>query len=135
MRRTRPRPLHRAPRPAPPPDPDDPVQATVLHKTEQLREAQKAGHLDPAWDWDPVDILMFVNQLATSWAGQTDLLPADQEQRISFAAARRTAIAAAVQRLFPPWRLATKIRRTGRSRLRRTSGANPGGLGQGGDSR
>ncbi|MGW6356601.1 hypothetical protein ACWFR5_15700 [Streptomyces sp. NPDC055092] len=33
-----------------PPDPDDPIQATVLHKTERLRAAQKAGHLAPAWD-------------------------------------------------------------------------------------
>ncbi|MEW2288856.1 hypothetical protein [Streptomyces sp. NPDC047841] len=32
------------------PDPDDSVRATVLHKTEQLREGQQAGHLDPAWD-------------------------------------------------------------------------------------
>ncbi|MEV6104188.1 TetR family transcriptional regulator [Streptomyces sp. NPDC051940] len=82
-----------------PPDPDDPIQATVLHKTEQLREAQKAGHLDPAWD--PVDILMFVNQLAMSWAGQTDLLPTDEKRRTSFLTARREAIVTAVQRLFP----------------------------------
>ncbi|MER8039812.1 TetR family transcriptional regulator [Streptomyces hydrogenans] len=82
-----------------PPDPDDPIQAAVLHKTEQLREAQKAGHLDPAWD--PVDILMFVNQLAMSWAGQADLLPPGQKERTAFLTARRAAIVTAVQRLFP----------------------------------
>ncbi|MFJ4809338.1 TetR family transcriptional regulator [Streptomyces longwoodensis] len=82
-----------------PVDPDDPIQATVRRKTEQLRKAQEAGHLDASWD--PADILMFVNQLAQSWAGQSDLLPADEETRASFLAARRAAIVAAVQRLFP----------------------------------
>ncbi|MER7681427.1 TetR family transcriptional regulator [Streptomyces sp. NPDC096934] len=82
-----------------PPDIDDPIQATVDHKTEQLRAAQVAGHLDPVWS--PVDILMFVSQLAMAWAGQTDLLPADEEQRVAFLGARRAAIVAAVQRLFP----------------------------------
>ncbi|MFI6359502.1 TetR family transcriptional regulator [Streptomyces sp. NPDC050743] len=82
-----------------PVDPDDPIQATVRRKTEQLRNAQKAGHLDATWD--PADILMFVNQLAQSWAGQSDLMPADEEERASFPAARRAAIVAAVQRLFP----------------------------------
>lgn len=81
------------------PDPDGPVQATVRHKTGQLRDAQKAGYLDPAWD--PADILVFVNQLAMSWAGQTDLLPADEEARSTFLADRRAAIVGAVQRLFP----------------------------------
>nr|WP_275408654.1 hypothetical protein [Streptomyces sp. SID9124] len=76
-----------------------PFQATVLHKTDQLREAQKTGHLAP--EWDPVDILMFVNQLAMSWAGRGDLLPAGEQERAAFLAARRTAIVAAVQRLFP----------------------------------
>ncbi|MFE4700829.1 TetR family transcriptional regulator [Streptomyces sp. NPDC056738] len=79
--------------------PDDPIQTTVRHKTEQLRTAQKAGHLDPAWD--PADILVFVNQLAMSWAGQTDLMPADEIERLRFLYARRAAIVAAVQRLFP----------------------------------
>ncbi|MFC9328440.1 TetR family transcriptional regulator [Kitasatospora sp. NPDC057015] len=79
--------------------PDDPLQATVRHKTGQLRDAQRAGRLDPAWD--PADVLVFVNQLAMSWVGQADLLPADEEARASFLAARRAAIVAAVQRLFP----------------------------------
>jgi AcrR family transcriptional regulator len=84
---------------ATPPRPDDPVQATVRYKIEQLRAAQVAGHLDPAWD--PGDILMFVNQLAMSWVGQSDLMPADDEERAAFRSARRAAIVAAVQRLFP----------------------------------
>ncbi|MEV6197153.1 hypothetical protein AB0M19_32695 [Streptomyces sp. NPDC051920] len=79
--------------------PDDPIQITVRHKTEQLRTAQKAGHLDPVWD--PADILMFVNQLAMSWVGQPDLVPGDEIERAHFLSARRAAIVAAVQRLFP----------------------------------
>ncbi|MFJ3667457.1 TetR family transcriptional regulator [Streptomyces sp. NPDC090106] len=79
--------------------PDDPIRATVARKTAQLRDAQRAGHLDPAWD--PADILMFVNQLAMAWAGQTDLLPTGRDERTTFLAARRAAIVAAVQRLFP----------------------------------
>ncbi|MGW0855541.1 TetR family transcriptional regulator [Streptomyces sp. NPDC002690] len=82
-----------------PPEPDDPMQATVRHKTGQLRAAQEAGHLDPVWD--PADILMFVNQLAMSWVGQPDLTPTDPDERAAFLAARRAAIVAAVQRLFP----------------------------------
>lgn len=80
-------------------DPNDPIQLAVLHKTGQLRRAQQAGRLDPAWD--PVDILMFVNQLAMSWAGQDDLLPRGEKLRTPFLLARRAAIVAAVQRLFP----------------------------------
>jgi AcrR family transcriptional regulator len=80
-------------------DPGDPIQVTMHRKTEQLRQAQKAGQLDPVWD--PADILVFVNQLATSWVGQSDLLPTAEDARASFLAARRAAIVAAVQRLFP----------------------------------
>lgn len=43
---------------------------------------------------------MFVSQIATSWAGQTGLGP-DGKDRDAFLAARRAAIVAAVQRLFP----------------------------------
>lgn len=78
---------------------DDPIQATLRHKTEQLRTAQQAGLLDPAWD--PADILMFVNQLAMSWVAQSDLVPANHEERAAFLLARRAAIVAAVERLFP----------------------------------
>ncbi|MDT0323555.1 TetR family transcriptional regulator [Streptomyces millisiae] len=78
--------------------PGDPLRESVRRKIEQLRQAQDAGHLDPAWD--PEDILVFVSQLATSWAGQTSLTPIGEE-RDAFLAARRTAIVTAVQRLFP----------------------------------
>jgi AcrR family transcriptional regulator len=78
--------------------PDDPFQQSLRHKIGQLRKAQEAGQLDPAWD--PTDILVFVSQIATSWVLQTDLAPAGEE-RDAFMAARRAAIVAAVQRLFP----------------------------------
>lgn len=84
--------------------PDDPVQESLRHKIEQLRTAQDAGHLDPAWE--PEDILVFVSQLATSWASQTGLVPIG-EDRDAFLAARRAAIVAAVQRLFPATASAT----------------------------
>jgi AcrR family transcriptional regulator len=78
--------------------PDDPFQASIRHKIGRIREAQQAGHLDPAWA--PEDILVFVSQLATSWSNQTDVV-ADSADRDAFLAARRAAIVAAVQRLFP----------------------------------
>lgn len=80
------------------PGADDPVHASVRHKVEQLRAAQHDGLLDAGWD--PLDILVFVNQLATSWVDQADLYPAAGD-RDAFLAARRAAIVAAVQRLFP----------------------------------
>ncbi|GIG02060.1 TetR family transcriptional regulator [Catellatospora citrea] len=85
---------------AAPSDPDDPTQAAVFHKIDQLREAQKAGQLDPAWD--PVDVLALVNQIATAWSNQPELHPIAAEQaRDPNAAARRAAVVDAVQRLFP----------------------------------
>ncbi|GAA4929611.1 AcrR family transcriptional regulator [Nonomuraea thailandensis] len=78
--------------------PGDPVRQSMLRKTEKLRQAQEAGHLDPSWA--PEDILMFTSQVATSWVLQADLVPAGQE-REAFIAARRAAIVAAVQRMFP----------------------------------
>lgn len=77
--------------------PDDPIQKSLRGKVQQLRKAQAAGLLDSTWD--PVDILMFVNQIAMSWAGQADLVPADDRE--AFLAGRRAAIVEAVQRLFP----------------------------------
>jgi hypothetical protein len=79
---------------------DDATRETVRRKVDQLREAQEAGYLDPSWD--PIDILVFVNQIAMSWAGQLDLVQAAADQvRDPSLAARRAAIVAAVQRLFP----------------------------------
>ncbi|MGW3949417.1 TetR family transcriptional regulator [Streptomyces sp. NPDC004752] len=81
-------------------DAGDPTLESVRRKVGQLREAQEAGHLDPAWD--PIDILVFVNQIAMSWAGQLDLVQAVADHvRDPSLAARRTAVVAAVQRLFP----------------------------------
>ncbi|MFC8455005.1 TetR family transcriptional regulator [Kitasatospora sp. NPDC057223] len=79
--------------------PDDAIQQSAARKIGQLREAQQAGRLDAGWD--PVDILVLVNQIAMAWAAQPDLLPPDHEERAAFLAARRAAIVAAVGRLFP----------------------------------
>ncbi|MFC9457096.1 TetR family transcriptional regulator [Streptomyces sp. NPDC056983] len=79
---------------------DDPFRQVMAHKTEQLRAAQAAGHLDSGWD--PLDVLVLVNQIATAWAGQPDLTAgAPPQERAAYLAARRAAIVAAVKRLFP----------------------------------
>ncbi|MEU1207991.1 TetR family transcriptional regulator [Nocardia sp. NPDC005825] len=78
--------------------PDNATRDIVSRKTDQLRHAQRQGHLDSSWD--PLDILMFVNQLAMAWADQPEL-PTGAEARAAFLAARRAAITAAVGRLFP----------------------------------
>ncbi|MER6558997.1 TetR family transcriptional regulator [Streptomyces sp. NPDC001027] len=79
---------------------DDPVRQTLVHKAEQLRAAQKAGGLDP--DWDPLDVLVIVNQIATSWANQPGLaVEIPQQDSADYLAARRAAIVSAVQRIFP----------------------------------
>ena len=80
-------------------DQDNPLQASIRHKIEQIRRAQQAGHLDPLWD--PADILTVVTQISTSWAGQADRAPAADEDRETLASARRAVVVAAVQRLFP----------------------------------
>ncbi|MFE9623633.1 hypothetical protein [Streptomyces sp. NPDC006527] len=50
----------------------------------------------------PIDFHVFVDQIAMSWAGQLDLVHAAADQvRNPSVAARRAAIVAAVQRLFP----------------------------------
>lgn len=80
------------------PTSEDPFHIVAEGKVEQLRRAQESGVLDP--EWDPRDILVFVSQLATSWAEQADLIPAGQAREV-FLASRRHAIEAAVRRLFP----------------------------------
>lgn len=75
--------------------PDDAVRETMGRKIEQLRAAQEAGHLDQ--DWDPLDVLVLIHQIATAWTTQPDLAPTGDE----FMAARRAAVVKAVQRLFP----------------------------------
>lgn len=81
-------------------DADTATQETVRRKVEQLRKAQEAGRLDPAWE--PIDILVFVNQIAMAWAGQLNLVDAAADQaRDPSPAARRASVVAAVERLFP----------------------------------
>lgn len=75
--------------------PDNPLRASMGRKIETLRQAQADGQLDPGWD--AVDILMFVNQIAMAWAGQSAVTPVRPES-----AERRAAVVAAVRRLFPP---------------------------------
>jgi AcrR family transcriptional regulator len=78
---------------------DDATRDTVSRKTEKLRRAQQEGLLDPSWD--PLDILVFVNQLTTAWAEQPGLTSIGSGSRDQFLADRRAAIVAAVERLFP----------------------------------
>lgn len=80
---------------------DDPaMRETIRRKTAQIRKAQEAGQLDPSWE--PIDILVFLNQIASAWAGQLDLVDAVADQvRDRSLAARRAAVVRAVERLFP----------------------------------
>jgi AcrR family transcriptional regulator len=81
--------------------PDDPVRQSVDGKVELLRDAQRAGLLEPGWD--PLDILVLVDRIATSWAARHEAVPAaDERERREFLAARRAAVVDAVRRLFPP---------------------------------
>ncbi|MBY8861374.1 TetR family transcriptional regulator [Nocardia sp. CA2R105] len=76
------------------------VRQTVRSGIEQLSQAQAAGYLDPAWD--PIDIMVLVNQIALAWAWQPGVVAlADGQIRNPSFAARRAAIVAAVARLFP----------------------------------
>ncbi|MFI5628679.1 hypothetical protein ACIA8E_04670 [Streptomyces sp. NPDC051664] len=66
-----------------------------------LCKAQEDGQLDTAWD--PIDILVLVNQIAMARAGQLDLVDAagDQLRGTPLAARHAAVVVAAVQRLFP----------------------------------
>ncbi|MEU5870861.1 TetR family transcriptional regulator [Glycomyces sp. NPDC047369] len=79
--------------------PDDPVRATMAGKLERVRQAQADGVLDPSWD--PIDILVLLNQIAASWASYTDFDPADPAERERYLRDRRAAVVAAIARLFP----------------------------------
>ncbi|WP_433610234.1 TetR family transcriptional regulator [Prescottella agglutinans] len=68
-------------------------------KVEKIRRAQQGGLLDPSWN--PLDVLVFVSQLAAAWADQPTLPSAEGTARDQFLADRRAAIVAAVERLFP----------------------------------
>jgi AcrR family transcriptional regulator len=79
---------------------DDPVRRAMEYKTEQLRAAQEAGGLDASWD--PIDVLMLIDQIAVAWVGWTGAAEGTGwPDREGFLAQRRAAAVAAVQRLFP----------------------------------
>ncbi|MET8511811.1 TetR family transcriptional regulator [Streptomyces sp. NPDC004044] len=79
---------------------DDPTQAVIARKIDQLRQVQQAGQLDPAWD--PADVLALVNQIATTWAAQPELSEAAAAHAVDpTTAARRAAVVTTVERLFP----------------------------------
>lgn len=81
-------------------DTDQATRKTMNRKIEQLRRAQHDGLLDPSWD--PIDILMFLNQIAMSWADRSGLTQENAAaDHSAFSAARRTAIVTAIERLFP----------------------------------
>ncbi|WP_328413171.1 TetR family transcriptional regulator [Streptomyces violaceus] len=78
----------------------DPMLTTITGKVEQLRDAQRAGLIDPAWD--PVDVLALINQIATTWAGQPEIGAAAAKLAADTSVgARRAALVTAVERLFP----------------------------------
>jgi hypothetical protein len=57
------------------------------------------GKLDA--HWDPVDVLALVNQIATTWAAQPEMSAAAEHATDPSRSARRAAVVAAVERLFP----------------------------------
>ncbi|MFJ5235012.1 TetR family transcriptional regulator [Kitasatospora sp. NPDC088391] len=79
--------------------PDAALRRATARRLTRLRAAQAAGLLDPGWD--PQDVLVFVDRLATAWADRPDRLPTAPGERAAFLAARRAAVVAAVERLFP----------------------------------
>ncbi len=80
--------------------PGNPIQVSTARKLEQLCQAQLAGQLDPSWD--PVDILALVSRLALTWSARPELRACVETQaQDNSLPARRTALVAAVERLFP----------------------------------
>ncbi len=73
--------------------------AVAAEKVAVLRRAQRAGVLDESWD--PLDVLILVNQLAAAWVDQPGLPSADSADYRRFLAARRAVVVDAVERLFP----------------------------------
>ncbi|MGV9867534.1 TetR family transcriptional regulator [Rhodococcus koreensis] len=88
--------------PAKHPDPENPTHASTMRKIDRIRRAQAAGQLDPSWD--PLDVLAIVNQLATAWMMQVEMHPfISKYARDPSSSARRAAVVAAVERLFPAY--------------------------------
>jgi len=72
----------------------------ILGKLDAIRRAQREGHLDSSLD--AIDVLALVGQIATTWIGQPELSDAAVEHATDPSpAARRAAVVAAVERLFP----------------------------------
>jgi AcrR family transcriptional regulator len=82
------------------PLPDNPSHRSTLAKIEKIREAQRAGRLDTRWE--PLDVLAIVNQIATAWQVQIEMVPfiADHA-RDTAPSARKAAVIKAVATLFP----------------------------------
>ncbi|MER6722414.1 hypothetical protein [Streptomyces halstedii] len=53
----------------------------IAGKLDQLRDAQRTGFLDPAWE--PVDVLALINQIAMTWAGQPEIAAAAADQAVA----------------------------------------------------
>jgi AcrR family transcriptional regulator len=82
------------------PDPEDPTHVSTLAKIDRIRQAQAEGLLDRRWD--ALDVLAIVNQIATAWMAQTEMLPVlGTQTRMDTMKARREAIIEAVSVLFP----------------------------------
>ncbi|WP_229052442.1 TetR family transcriptional regulator [Aeromicrobium sp. Leaf350] len=78
----------------------DSFNTVIQSKIARLALAQQDGDLSK--DWDPIDILALVNQLAATWASQPDLqFAATSAARNVDRAARRAAVISAVQAVFP----------------------------------
>ncbi|CAM3184724.1 TetR family transcriptional regulator [Tsukamurella hominis] len=77
----------------------DAVRRIVSDGVDELREAQRRGRVDPAWD--PLDVMVLVHQLALAWVGQGDLADVVHDDRVAAGDRRRKAVVAAVGQLFP----------------------------------
>ena len=74
--------------------------AAILTKLDEIRRAQREGHLDSSLE--AIDVLALVGQIATTWIGQPELSDAAIEHATDPSSERRrAAVVAAVERLFP----------------------------------
>lgn len=69
-------------------------------KLAALKDAQARGLLESTWD--PLDILVLINQLATAWVDQPVIYSTSKDDYAKFLHSRRSAIIEAVKRIFPP---------------------------------
>ncbi|GAB2828431.1 TetR family transcriptional regulator [Actinocorallia aurea] len=80
--------------------------SALAGKIERIRNAQRAGELDPSWD--PVDVMALVSQIAMTWSDQAELgSVARRAAADPSLAGRRAAVVRAVTALFPPARAAS----------------------------